>query len=89
MFKSAQRTNVTIDDRRTVIVLSKARKPGDVAKVPHEAFLRQTLKTRMGFGPKEPAPDSIKQAAKDMAASILRDAKAAAEAQAAKQAVKA
>lgn len=82
--QTIQRTNVTIDDRRSVIVLARGRKPADVAKVPHEAFLRQQLKARMGYGTKDSAPDSIKQAAKEMAASLLREAKVAADAAAAK-----
>jgi len=80
-----QRATVTVDDRRAVIVMARARKPNDVAKVPHEAFLRQQLKARMGYGTKDPAPQSIKDAAKQMAEAILKEAKAAAEKAAAKQ----
>jgi len=79
-----KRSNVTVDDRRAMIVLARARKPADVLKVNQETFLRQTLKTKMGWAPKEPAPQSIKDAAREMAQSILRDAKAAALKQAAK-----
>jgi hypothetical protein len=88
---NTKRTVVTVDDRRAVIVLAraKARTPNEILKVPHEAFLRQALKARMGYTPKDSAPDSIKDAAKQMAASILADAKAAVEAFKAKHEVKA
>jgi len=71
-----KRSNVTVDDRRKMIVMARARKPADVLKVNQETFLRQQLKTMMGWGQKEPAPQSIKDAAKDMAASILKQAAA-------------
>jgi hypothetical protein len=41
MFKqaAAKRSNVTVDDRRAVIVIAQARKPKEVAEVPHEQFI--------------------------------------------------
>lgn len=49
-------------------MLARGRKPNEVARVPHEAFIRRTLKERMGYAHDEPAPDTIKVAAKQMAA---------------------
>lgn len=69
-----KRSNVTVDDRRKVIVLARARKPAEQAKMNQETFVRQTLKTMMGWGPKDPAPQSIKDAAKEMAGVLFREA---------------
>lgn len=63
----AKRTNVDADTRRNVFMAAKSRKPQDVAKVPHEQFIRNMLKDKMGWNRKDPAPESIKAAAKDMA----------------------
>lgn len=79
------RTNVTIDDRRAVIVLARSRKPGDIVRVPQEAFIRRSLKERLGIAFDQPSPDSLKSAAKEMAASLAAEqvrARARAEAQA-------
>jgi transcription-repair coupling factor (superfamily II helicase) len=78
-----KRSNVTVDDRRKMIVMARARKAADVLKVNQETFLRQQMKAMMGWAPTEPAPQSIKDAARDMAQAILKDAKAAALKQAA------
>jgi len=79
MQTATKRTTVDVDTRRSIIVLARGRKPNDVAKLPHEAFIRRLLKERMGWGMKENAPDSIKAAAKQMAAAIIAEEKAKAE----------
>lgn len=71
MFIAAKkRTNVTIDDRRAVIVAGRSRKPADIAAVPHEQFARNMLKDRMGWPHRDPAPESVKAAAKELAATL-------------------
>ena len=77
---STKKTTVDVDTRRKVFVMARARTAQDQAKVPNEAFIRQQLKASMGYGPKDSAPDTIKAAAKDMAQSILSQAKAASSA---------
>jgi hypothetical protein len=70
MFKKpqvTQRSTVTVEDRRAVLVATKARKPAEVAKVPHEVFLRHELKARLGWPQREPAPASVLAAVKEMA----------------------
>lgn len=72
-----QRTKVDIDTRRTVVVMANARKPKEVAEVNHETFIRNTLKDKMGWPRREPAPEAIKVAAREMAAFLVaRDKKA-------------
>ena len=66
----AKRSNLTVEDRRAALVLTKSRKPADVAKVPHEVFIRQTLKARMGWPKNENAPKHVIEAAKQMAATL-------------------
>ena len=83
-----KRVTVNIDDRRTIFMVTKGRSLSDQAKVPNEAFIRRELKARMGWLKDEPAPDTIKQAAKDMAASILKLAQEAAAAEEAKKVAK-
>ncbi len=70
MQAATKRTTVDIDTRRTVLMMAKGRKPSDVARVPHEAFIRRELKSRMGYSGTEPAPESIKLAAKQIAAPL-------------------
>ena len=72
MFKAAsvQRSIVTIDDRRAVFVAAKGRKQRDVLIVPNEAFIRHLLKDRMGWGHREPAPEALKAAAREIAKSL-------------------
>jgi hypothetical protein len=80
MLKQAQvqRTVVDVDTRRAVVVLANSRKPRDVAEVNHETFVRNQLKDRMGWPRRDPAPESIKKAAKEIAAILnKRDADAA------------
>lgn len=83
MNTTAPRSNVTIDDRRALAPLAAKRKPWEVASEKHEDFIRRQLKTRLGWAPRDPAPESIKAAAKQMAASLVARDKAAAEAKAA------
>lgn len=74
-----KRTVVDVDTRRAVVVLARSRKPGEVADVNHETFIRNALKDRMGWPRRDPAPDTIKTAAKEMAAFLVkRDADIAA-----------
>lgn len=66
-----QRTVVDIDLRRLVVVEARGRKPKDVAEVGHETFVRNLLKDKMGWPRREPAPESIKRAAKEIAEMLL------------------
>lgn len=71
MFKKqapAQRSNVTVDDRRAVLVIAQARKPKEVAEVAHEQFIRNALKDRLNWPRREPAPQAVLDAAKQMGA---------------------
>ena len=89
MFKqqtAQKRENVTVDDRRAVIVQARGRKPADVAVVPNEAFIRNALKDRMGWPRREPAPKVVLDAAKHMALALKTEADAKAAEQAKKQA---
>jgi hypothetical protein len=75
---TVRRTTVDIDTRRKVVMIARARKPRDVAAIPHEAFVRHTLKDALGWTRREPAPESIKVAAKEIAAQLIkRDIEAA------------
>lgn len=67
MLKTQARSVVDADTRRKVFMQAKARKPADVAKVPHEAFIRNLLKDCMGWKRSEPAPEGIKTVARQMA----------------------
>lgn len=68
MQTTQMRSNVTIDDRRAVMPVAAARKAKDVAAVPHEAFIRNALKDRLGWPRRDPAPQAVLDAAKQMAA---------------------
>ena len=74
MLKQVQmkRENVTVDDRRAVLVIAAARKAKDVNEVPHEAFIRNALKDRLNWPRREPAPQVLKEAAKHMAAGLVK-----------------
>ena len=74
MLKQApqKRTVVTVDDRRAVLVIASARKPKDVAEVPHEAFIRNALKDRLGWPRREPAPQQLKESAKHLAEGLVK-----------------
>lgn len=69
-FANAQRSTVTVDDRRAVFMAARARKPRDIAVVPNEVFIRNMLKDRMGWPHREPAPESIKAVTREMVASF-------------------
>ena len=84
--KTAPKTIVCADTRRAVFMIAKARRKDDVLKVKHEDFVRQLLKDRMGWPKREPAPQSIKDTAKEIAATLIRLEREAAEAEAAKKA---
>jgi hypothetical protein len=66
--QSNRKTIVDTDTRRSVFMLAKGRTKGDVAKVPHEAFIRQALKAKLGWAKNEPAPEHVKTVAKELAA---------------------
>jgi len=72
MQTTTRRTVICIDTRRTINVLAASRKPKDVAKEGHEQFIRNALKDKMGWPRREPAPESIKVAAKQMAAVLMQ-----------------
>ena len=75
-----RRANVTVDDRRALIAIASGRKPKEVAEVPHEQFIRNALKDRLNWPRRDPAPQAVLDAAKQMAAHLVaRDKKAAAE----------
>jgi hypothetical protein len=74
------KTVVDIDTRRKVFMAARGRKPQDVAKVPHEAFIRNLLKDCLGWKRDQPAPDHVKQVAKQMAEQFKAEDKARAEA---------
>ena len=97
MLKNAtpvKRTTVDVDTRRAVVVIARGRKPKEVAEMNHETFIRNALKDKMGWPRREPAPESIKVAAREMAAFLVaRDnefaaAKAKQAAEAAEKAAK-
>lgn len=76
----AKRSVVQVEDRRAVLLVAKVRPLRDVAQVPHEQFIRNALKDKMGWPRREPASDSIKVAARELAAQLVeRDKKLAAE----------
>lgn len=78
MQNAAHRTTVTIDDRRAVLVIARTRSPREVAHVPHEQFIRNALKDRMGWPRREQASEQLKKAAREMANHLVeRDKKAA------------
>jgi hypothetical protein len=80
---TARRSTVDIDTRRGVFMIASARKPHDVVTEKHEDFVRRTLKARLGWPHREPAPQSIKDAAKAIAAQLIARDKALADAKAA------
>ena len=65
-----KRTVVTVDDRRAVVVLAKARKPEERLKLHDEVFIGRALKERMGWDTKTPASEDIRIVARQMAAAI-------------------
>ena len=74
-----RRNTVDIDTRRAVIVIARSRKPKDVAEMNHETFIRNALKDKMGWPRRDPAPEAIKAAAREMAAFLVaRDKEVAA-----------
>jgi hypothetical protein len=84
----SKRTVVDVDTRRAVAMVARARKPRDVATVNHETFIRNTLKDRMGWPRREPAPEAIKAVAKEMAAMLVKRDKEVAAKIAAEKAAK-
>ena len=84
----SKRTVVDVDTRRAVAMVARARKPRDVTTVNHETFIRNTLKDRMGWPRREPAPEAIKAVAKEMAAMLVKRDKEVAAKNAAEKAAK-
>jgi len=74
-----RRSTVDVDTRRNIVVIARARKPKEVAEVSHEQFIRNALKDRMGWPRREPAPESIKAAAREMASFLVARDKAIAD----------
>lgn len=66
----AKRSNVTVDDRRAVMAAVRGFKP--TLRETQEQFIRNTLKDRLGWPRREPAPASIIQAAKDMSQKLIQ-----------------
>lgn len=85
MQAATKRNVVCIDTRRIVNMTAAARKPADVMKEGHEQFIRNMLKDKLGWPRRDPAPEVIKVAAREMAARLmardkdLADKKAAAK----------
>ncbi len=73
--KTQQRSNVTVDDRRAVMPLARAFKP--TLKLNREQFIRNALKARLGWPEREPAPESVMAAVKQMAGFLSNEEKAA------------
>ncbi len=70
----ARRETVTVEDRRAVLMTAKGRKPQDMAKMDNETFIRRALKERMGVPHAQPAPESVKKAASELAGVLSRQA---------------
>ena len=64
---TSKRVTVTVDDRRAVFMAAKDRPQRLQVAVPNEQFIRHMLKDRMGWGHREPAPESVKAVAREMA----------------------
>lgn len=79
---TAPKSVVCADTRRAVFMIAKSRRKDDVLKEKHEDFIRRELKSRLGWPKRDPAPQSIKDMAKEMAATIARLEKETAEAKA-------
>jgi hypothetical protein len=73
---TARRTTIDIDTRRSVFMIAQARPKGACIEEKHEDFIRRTLKDKLGWPRREPAPQSIKDAAKAMATQLLARDKA-------------
>lgn len=69
---TARKTIVDVDTRRTVVMTARARTPKDVAVVPHEQFVRNLLKSKMGWPKREPAPEALKVAAREIASVLVQ-----------------
>jgi hypothetical protein len=67
---TTRRSNITVDDRRMVLVMAKGRKPSDIRLQSNEAFIRNALKDRLGWPHKEPASPELLAASKQMAKAI-------------------
>ena len=87
MFKQAaqKRSNVTVDDRRAVMPLARAFKP--TLKMTREQFIRNELKSRLNWPARDPAPESVKIATKQIAAFLSAEEKAKRDAAAKKEVV--
>ncbi len=83
MQASSKRSNVTVDDRRAVLPLARAFKPS--FKENREQFIRNTLKARLNWPAREPAPQSVLDATKQLATFLAAEEKATREANEAKR----
>ncbi len=82
----APKTVVCADTRRAVFMIAKGRRKDGVLKEKHEDFIRRELKARMGWPKNDPAPESIKAVAREIAAVLKRMEQEEADAAAAKKA---
>lgn len=82
----ARRSVVQVEDRRAVLLVAKVRPLRDVAQVPHEQFIRNALKDKMGWPRREPASESIKAAARELAMQLVARDKATGDRMAAREA---
>lgn len=81
-----KRTNITVDDRRVVFAAARSRKSKDVAAVSNEVFIGNALRDRMNWSPRDENTEALVTVAKQMAAFIDLEFKAAAEKAKAKEA---
>lgn len=70
----AKRSNVTVDDRRAVMPLARAFKP--TMKETREQFIRNSLKARLNWPARDPAPKSVMDAVKQMSSFLSGEEKA-------------
>lgn len=66
-FNVTKREVVTPEDRRVVFMKTRDRTMQEKLATPTEAFVRHLLKARMGWARNEPAPESIKAVARELA----------------------
>jgi hypothetical protein len=69
-----KRSNVTVDDRRAILPAARVFKP--TMKETREQFIRNALKARLGWPARDPAPQSVLDATKQLAAFLNSEEKA-------------
>jgi len=63
---------VTVDDRRKVIPLANARPMRAAARISHELFIQNTLKSMLGWPERARAPASVVVAGREMSAPLRK-----------------